>query len=89
MTNRNLDPELVERVVREVLRRLLDCGVVITSDSQVTRGGELQVAETVVATAALDGKLNGVRRVVVGSRAFVTPSAKDELRDRGIKLVRR
>ena len=47
---------------------------------------ELTLDARVVTTATLHGRLNGVRRVLVNQRAVVTPSVKDELRKRGIRL---
>lgn len=88
MASSNLNSELIERVVAEVIRRLLDRGVTVSSESDATSRSDFRVSENVVAMASLDGKLNGVQRVVVGLRAIVTPAVKDELRDRGIELVR-
>lgn len=87
MTAAAADSELFERIVREVLRRLVAMGIGV----QPLHGeaSELVLAERVVTLATLAGRLAGVGRVVVGARAVVTPSARDQLRDSGIELVRR
>jgi hypothetical protein len=81
---------LVERIVREVLRRLEASGERVgdNGDASATEPRELVIAERVVTLERIAGRLGGVRRVVVRSRAVVTPSVRDELRDRKIELVR-
>ncbi len=49
--------------------------------------GELVVLNQVVSTAELEGRLEGVRRLVVPPQAVVTPSVRDELHRRRIALV--
>jgi hypothetical protein len=49
--------------------------------------GQLTVSQRVVSLAGLDGRLDGVRQLVVPPRAIVTPSVRDELRRRQIALV--
>jgi ribose 5-phosphate isomerase RpiB len=48
--------------------------------------GTLRLSERLVTLAALDGKLDSTRRLLVPPRAVVTPAVKDELRSRGIVL---
>lgn len=81
------DSELFERIVREVLRRLAEMGIGVTPAP--SEAAELVLADRVVALATLAGRLTGVQRVVVGTRAVVTPAARDELRDCQIELLRR
>jgi hypothetical protein len=50
------------------------------------RGEELVLAERVVTLASLDGRLDGVRRLVVPAGAVVTPAARDDLYRRGVSL---
>jgi ribose 5-phosphate isomerase RpiB len=79
--------EQVEQIVREVLSRLggkPDANVVGPSSPV----NELAVSESVVTVAALDGKLGGIRRLVVSPRAVVTPSARDLLKENNVTLVR-
>lgn len=85
--NQPFDPEFIERIVQEVIRRLLKQGLV----GGAAAGGEteLAVSDKVVTLATLDGRLAGVKRLVVGGRSIVTPAVKDELKDRSIELVRR
>jgi hypothetical protein len=81
--------ELFERIVREVLRRLQAAGVKIEAADSPAVAAELVLAERLVTLTTLDGRLRGVQRVVVPPRAVITPSARDELRDRNIELVTR
>lgn len=88
MVSSNLDPDLIERIVQEVIRRLTERGADVERCAGETGSNELRVEAKVVALAALDGKLSGIRRVIVGPRAIVTPAVKDELKDREIELIR-
>ncbi len=88
MNNSTIDPELLERIVQEVIRRLMQRGVTVV-DGQAKEVSELILNEKLVTLATLTGRLNGARRVVVGKRSVVTPAVKDELRQQGIELVRR
>ena len=86
MSSQPLSPELFERIVQEVIRRLLAQGVSIQlPETPVT---ELVLDQKVIALGLLEGRLNGIRRVVVRRRAVVTPAVKDELRTKGIELQR-
>lgn len=99
MTDSALD---IERIVREVLRELRagesapapDAGA---APAPVPRSeavppaqdaGRLVLEDRVVAMALLAERLSGVREVVVAPRAVVTPAVVDELRRRGVALVR-
>ncbi len=86
--NQPLDAELIERIVQEVIRRLLERGVAVQPTTN-TEKTELAVSDKVVTLATLDVHLAGVKRLVVGGRSIVTPAVKDELNDRSIELVRR
>jgi len=85
--NQPFDPEFIERIVQEVIRRLLKQGLVggTTSVGET----ELALSDKVVTLATLDGGWGGVKRLVVGGRSFAPPAVKDELKDRSIELVRR
>ena len=86
--NQPFDPKFVERVVEEVIRRLVNQGLVL--DGATTSGAaELAVSDKVVTLSTLDGRLAGVNQLVVSGRAIVTPAVKDELNDRSIELIRR
>ena len=84
----SFDPELIERIVQEVVRRLLERGVEIVQSTGQQPSDELHVDCKVVTLASLEGRLNGIRHVIVGLRAIVTPAVKDELKDREIELIR-
>ena len=84
----NADPEFVEYIVAEVMRRLRQRGAAIASEPK-QGNGELVLEDQVVTLATLDSRLTQVQRVVVGTRAVVTPAVKDELKEKGVELVRR
>lgn len=52
-----------------------------------TRDGELAVPERVVTVAALDGRLEGIRLLLVQPGAILTPAVRDLLRQRRIVLT--
>jgi hypothetical protein len=76
--------EQVEWIVTEVLRRL---GVAGDERSSSPVGSELAITDRVVTMRSLEGRLAGVNRLVVPSRAVITPAVKDELKQRQIELV--
>jgi hypothetical protein len=75
--------EQVEWIVAEVLRRLGVAGEE-RSSSPVT---ELRVTQRVVTMRLIEGRLTGVKRIVVNRRAVITPAVKDELKHRKIELI--
>ena len=83
MASQHSDPELFERIVQEVIRRLVAGGITVGA----TGNKQLALSERVITLATLDGKLDGVETVSVQKRAVVTPAVKDELNRRSIRLV--
>jgi hypothetical protein len=95
-----LTPEQVEWIVIEVLRRL---GVARTNSIPVARhelrvvgderssspanGVDLAIDGRLVTLRTIEGRLSGIKRLVVGPRAVITPAVKDELRQRQIEVV--
>ena len=82
-------PEQLEWIVQEVIRRLKSAAdderVAVGERSSTT--ADLRLIEKVITLRSLEGRLNGVTRVMVGPRAVVTPAVKDELKRRTIELV--
>jgi hypothetical protein len=74
----------IERIVQEVVRRLLSLGMQVTAKPQST----LTIDDRVVSLTTLEGRLEGVQQLMVEPKAVVTPSVRDELRARKIELVR-
>ncbi len=84
----------VDKVVRDVLAQLdaarkpsvagREAPAAATSG---TSDGELAVQSPVVTLAELEGRLAGIKRLVVPARSVVTPSVRDELQRRKIALV--
>ena len=85
------DSEFVERIVREVMRRLLAGGHTVAPRSNASETAvqqELNLPDRIVTLATLKGKLDGIGQVTVARRAVVTPSVRDELKQRKIELKR-
>jgi len=76
------DPELIGRVVREVLARLRRA-----SASEAAGGGHV-LRDRVITAAAVSGLPDPVDQLHVSAAAVITPAAWDELRSRGGTLVR-
>ncbi len=72
-----LSPEQLEWIVQEVLRRLSE---------PKTQASELALSERVVCMETISGRLEGVGRLIVAAGAVVTPSVRDELRNRSIEI---
>ena len=73
----------IERIVREVIRRLTSAGVQVD-----TATSTLKIDKRLVTLATIEGQLEGIQKLVVMPKAGVTPSGRDELRDKKIELVR-
>ena len=94
----NIQTADVQRIVQEVLRRLQeraqrqDKTPSPKTPSPKTPSPKTATTlvwpQSVVSTAALSGRLEGVQQLIVGPKAIVTPAAQDELRERGIQLTR-
>ena len=78
--------EEIERIVREVVRRVTS-GHVHAICSPLPPG-TLQVADRVITLSSIEGKLGGIQQLVVLPKAVVTPSVRDELTDKKVELVR-
>lgn len=85
----------IERIVREVMRRLEVPQPAGDGAGTETRpqqpepkpdNSKLRLSGRVVTLASLDGRLAGVRQVIVAKGAVVTPAVRDELRKKKIKL---
>ncbi|MBC8350871.1 MAG: hypothetical protein H8E66_02730 [Planctomycetes bacterium] len=85
--DKNLDSAAIERIVQEVIRRLVERGIVVGNATSADKT-ELAVNDKVVTLATLEGRLLGIKRLVVGGRSIVTPAVKDELNDKSIELLR-
>lgn len=86
-----IDESQINAIVREVLGTLRQDanGASSTAATAPDRAcGDLTLSERVVTLSVLEGRLDDTRRVVVDSRAIVTPAASDELRERNIELAR-
>ncbi len=73
----------IEQIVREVLARLGQQ----TAEQPVT-AGQLRLTSRVVSLSELEGRVQGVREIVVRSDAVVTPAARDLLQHGDISIIR-
>lgn len=86
---------LIERIVGEVLDRLRTNKTATTNETsnqkpeQNPASDRLELADRVVTTATLEGRLAGRRAIVVLPQAVVTPAARDLLREQNIAIERR
>jgi hypothetical protein len=80
----------VEKIVVEVIRRLGLLGAAEAERGQAhsNPNGQLDLPDRVVTLRHIEGRLVGVKRVVVQPRAVITPAVQDELRQQKIELVR-
>lgn len=91
-----LDPDQLEWIVREVVRRLRDesfrsplpGGEGRGERGEAPRDAHIVLTQTLITTATLEHKLSGVTRVSIPARAVVTPAVHDLLKERSIELVR-
>jgi hypothetical protein len=83
----------IERIVQEVMRRLrasgsTSSGVASSATSDAGKsGGELRIDRRLISLSYLEGRLDGVRNVRIPAGAVVTPSARDLLAERGVRLA--
>jgi hypothetical protein len=90
-----LSPEQLEWIVAEVVRRLTAAGVARAPTRERwsceanhgTVSEDLAIADKVVTLRSIEGRLVGVKRLVVQPRVVITPAVKDELKQRNIELV--
>lgn len=82
----------IDRIVHEVVRRLRNAGVHGrgggAGTAPVASPGVLRLTDHVVTLSQLANQLDGKNQLLVSQRAVVTPSALDELRSKGVALVR-
>lgn len=78
MNNKSLD---IDRIVREIVERL-------RAELEVQPVATLTLETRVVTMAELKGKLCGVQQLVLKPCAIITPSARDELREKKIEIIR-
>jgi hypothetical protein len=87
--------EDIERIVREVMAQLGAASKSVAAPAEVPRavlpaapGGDLFVDSRVVTLESIAGRLTGAKQLMVPPGALVTPSVRDELRRKGVVLVR-
>ena len=92
-----LDADQLEWIVREVVRRLRIDSAVSPGDGRSNGAlgstphspdAHVILTQSLITTATLENKLDGVTRLTVPAKAIVTPAARDLLKDQGIELTR-
>jgi len=87
--------ELIEQIVREVMKRLAALGVGVSTDAggggwqnghAAAHTEVLSLDDRVVSTLQLERRLAGIRRLRVVRGAVITPAARDLLKDHGIEI---
>jgi len=73
----------VEWIVAEVIRRLSLPG----DERSASPMSELRVVDRVVTMRSIEGRLNGITRILVKKRSVITPAVRDELKQRQIELI--
>jgi hypothetical protein len=86
-------PQEIERIVREVTRRLslraeTQGSVSSPTNPSLVNEPVLQLQARVVTVSALEGRLDGIDRLIVPADAVVTPAVHDLLHGQEIKLLR-
>ena len=89
--------EDIQRIVREVLAQLGAAPQSVAAPAPpamspvvppAARDGHVVVDARLVTLASIAGRLQGAKQLVVPPGALVTPSVRDELRRKGVALVR-
>lgn len=87
-----MDEALVEHIVRDVLRQYQSQAPAVRSAEGGGRktedGNVLRLEAHVVTHEILEAKLNGAKRIVVGKRTVLTPSAREFIKKNGVTCDR-
>ena len=90
-----LDPDQLEWIVREVVRRLREGSAATAAPSAGSAltplpspDAHITLSQSLITTATLEHKLAGVTQITISKRAVVTPSARDLLKENNIALTR-
>ncbi len=77
--------EFIERIVREVIRRLH----VASEQAAVANISEsLFLSDRLITASSIESIPKGTSQVTIATRAILTPLARDEAKDRGIRIIR-
>ena len=77
----------IDWIVKEVVRRLTNLQTATESHTDVAAEAT-SLRRRVITVESLPDRRSSAKRIVIPSTAIVTPAAKDEIRDRGLELVR-
>jgi hypothetical protein len=78
--------EQIEWIVMEVLRRIGVAALPAAGDDD-SSANELRIDDQVVTLRSIEGRLNGISRLIVPKKAVITPAVRDELKARKIQLA--
>lgn len=96
----NVTADEIERIVRDVMSRLASERPAALKEAETPKqaeapkpataaASELVLEAKVVTLADLQGRLVGIKQLVVTERAVITPAVRDLLREKKVGLVRR
>ncbi len=90
-----LDPDQLEWIVREVVRRLRDGSASPVEQGRMSgdvvappHDSHITLTQSLITAATLEHKLSGVTQLTISRRAVITPAARDLLKERNIELQR-
>jgi hypothetical protein len=91
-----LEPDQLEWIVQEVVRRLRDsslCSPLPPGEGPGERAGapkdaHIILSQALITAATLEHKLAGVTQLTIPAKAVITPSARDLLKQHNVELHR-
>jgi hypothetical protein len=91
-----LDADQLEWIVREVVRRLraesvrsaLPGGEGPGERGEAPRDAHITLTQTLITASTLEHKLAGVTQLTISTKAVITPSARDMLKQHNVELHR-
>jgi hypothetical protein len=91
-----LEPDQLEWIVREVVRRLrmesagspLPEGEWLGVRGEAPKDAHIVISQALITAATLEHKLAGVTQLTIPAKAVITPSARDVLKQHNVELHR-
>ena len=80
--------ELIDRIVREVLKRFSTSARTVQPVETKPQGTEATLNDAVVTADLLTERVNGAATILIGAKSIVTPSAWDLIRSRNLIVKR-
>jgi hypothetical protein len=91
-----LEPDQLEWIVQEVVRRLRDnsirsslpAGEGLGVGDEAPKDAHIVLSQALITAATLERKLAGVTQLTIPAKAVITPSARDLLKQHNVELHR-